>query len=132
MVVAGLLSKIDPITMLSNEMKMLAKKAVQNVATLKPLIIQATSKIINALITRINTPKVSRVSGKVRTISSGLMTAFAKPSKSADAIKDEARSNFSPLKIKLATQSERAVMPQCRRKGLRFSSISGDFLGYRV
>ena len=54
--------------------------------------------------------------GKERTMSSGLMRAFAKPSRSADAINDEALSNFRPLNIRLAIQSESAVMPQCRRK----------------
>jgi len=101
MVVAGLPSTTEPITMLSTDMKMLAKNAVQKVSTLKPFTSRATSKIINALITKINSPNVSSVSGKVRMNSRGLMTAFAKPSKSADAIKDEERSNFRPLNIRL-------------------------------
>jgi hypothetical protein len=45
--------------MLSTEMKMRAKNAVQKLDTMKPLISEATSKIISALITSTNRPNVS-------------------------------------------------------------------------
>ena len=77
-------------------MKMLAKKAVQNPETLKPLTSDATSKIISALITSKNRPKVSSVSGKVNRINKGRTIAFAKPNNKADTNKDDLFSNTIP------------------------------------
>src|SRR6185369_12150149 len=88
-----------PITTLRMEMKMLAKNAVQKLDTLKPLTRRATSKIIKALITSRKNPKVRSVSGKVSTMSSGLTMALAKPRSSADTTRDDALSNFTPLKM---------------------------------
>ena len=98
--------------MLSTETRMLAKNAVLKVETLKPLISEATSKIMSALITRTNRPRVSSVNGKVRINIRGLIKAFANPSTSADAIRDVTLSNFRPLNMKLAAQSEIVVIPQ--------------------
>ena len=108
---------------------MLAKKAAQKLDTLKPVTRDETSRIIRALITNRNKPNVKNVSGKVKTISSGLTMAFAKPNKSADMINAEGLLNRIPLKIRLVNQSEIAVMPQCRRNGERLSSIK-LFLGF--
>ncbi len=57
------------------------------------------SRIISALITSRNRPKVSSVSGRVSTISSGLTTALAKPSRSAETINADVLSNRTPLKM---------------------------------
>ena len=104
-------------------MKMLAKKAVQKPDTLNPFTSAETSRIMSALITSRNRPKVSSVSGRVSTISSGLTTALAKPSRSAETISADVLSNRIPLKMWLATHSERAVMAQCSRKGVRLCSM---------
>ncbi len=109
--------------MLNSEMKMLAKKAVQKLDTLKPLISQATNWINIALMTKTNSPNVSNVSGKVSTKSIGRMMALAKPSISAETIKVEKLTNFRPSKSKLATQSDTAVLIHCRRKGVRLVSM---------
>ncbi len=87
------------ITMLSIDTKMLAKKAVQKLDTLKPLTRPDTIMIINALMTNRNNPKVTKVSGRVNTISSGFTTAFARPSSSADTTRDEVSANLTPLKM---------------------------------
>lgn len=121
---AGLsLGKMAPIAKLSTEMKILAKNAVQKPETLKPVTRDETSRIIKALITNRNRPNVKKVNGKVRTMSSGLTTAFAKPSSSADTINAEVLLNRIPWNRRLVTQSEIAVMPQCSRKGERLLSM---------
>src|SRR5674476_1048627 len=104
-------------------MKMLAKKAVQKLEALKPLTSDATSRIISALITSRNRPNVRNVSGKVKTTSSGFTMAFAKPSSSAETIKDDVSVNLIPAKMRLATQSESAVIPQCTRNGVRLCGM---------
>jgi hypothetical protein len=54
---------------------------------------------MSALITSRNRPKVISVSGRVSTISSGLTTALAKPSRSAETISADVLSNRTPLKM---------------------------------
>ncbi len=93
-------------------MKMLAKKAVQNPDILKPGTADATSSIIKALITSRKNPKVKIVSGMVRKMTTGLMTALASPSKSADMSRDCLLLNEMPWNMKLAIQSDIAVIPQ--------------------
>ena len=56
---------------LSSDTKMLAKRAVQKLETVKPFTIHATSLIMSALITRRNKPNVMSVSGNVRKIREG-------------------------------------------------------------
>ena len=51
--------------------------------TLKPGTISATSQKSKALITKINNPSVSSVTGSVRMTSIGRMIAFTRPSTSA-------------------------------------------------
>ena len=104
---------------------MLAKNAVQKPDTLNPLTSDDTSKIIRALMTRRNKPKVRKVSGKVSTMSSGLTRAFAKPSNSAEKINDEVLANRIPLKSRLAAHSDTAVMVQCRKNDVMLSSLQG-------
>src|SRR5512133_1277558 len=104
-------------------MKMLAKKAVQKLDTLKPDTRDATSRIISALITSRNRPKVKNVSGKVSTMSSGLTMALAKPSNSAEMIKEAVLLKRMPWNSRLAIQSAIAVMAQCRRKGERLLTM---------
>ncbi len=93
-------------------MKMLAKNAVQNPDTLKPGTRDDTRSIISALITSRNKPKVISVNGMVSNMTIGLMTALAKPSSSADTNKDCLFEKEMPWNMKLATNSESAVMPQ--------------------
>ncbi len=78
---------------------MLANKAVQNPDTVKPRTIDETSSIISAFITSRNNPNVSSVSGRVSSMSKGLMIAFAKPSSSAAISNEDGVVNLMPLKI---------------------------------
>ena len=93
-------------------MKMLAKNAVQNPDTLKPVTIDDTSSIISALITSRKNPKVMSVNGMVSKMTTGLMTALAKPSSSADTNKDCLLEKEMPWNMKPATHNESAVIPQ--------------------
>ena len=77
-------------------MKILAKKAVQNPDTLKPDTIDDTKSIINALITNRKNPKVKIVRGIVNQMTTGLMIAFANPSKSAEINSDRLLENEIP------------------------------------
>ena len=97
---------------LSAAMNMLAKNAVQNPDILKPGTADATSSSIKALIISRKNPKVNIVSGMVSKMTTGLMTALANPSKSADTIRDCLLLNEMPWNMKLATQSDSAVIPQ--------------------
>lgn len=69
-------------------MKMLAKNAVQNPETLKPGTRDETKSIISALIISRKKPKLISVNGMVSNMTTGLMTALAKPNSSADTNKD--------------------------------------------
>ena len=93
-------------------MKMLAKNAVQNPDILKPGTADDTRSIISALITSRKNPKVKIVSGMVRKMTTGLMTALASPSRSADINRDCLLLNEMPWNMKLATHSDIAVIPQ--------------------
>lgn len=76
--------------------KILAKNAVQNPETLKPGTTVDTRSIISALITSKKNPKVISVNGIVRMITTGLMTALAKPNNRADINKDFLLANEMP------------------------------------
>lgn len=102
---------------------MLAKNAVQKLDTTNPLTNEDTSKTIKALMTRRKKPNVSKVSGKVMTMSNGLTMAFAKPNNSAEKINEEVVANRMPPKSRLAAHSDTAVMAQCRKNGVMLSSI---------
>ena len=93
-------------------MKMLAKNAVQNPDTLKPGTRDDTRSIISAFITSRKNPKVMSVNGMVSNMTTGLMTALAKPSNSADINKDCLLEKEMPWNIRPATHSESAVIPQ--------------------
>ncbi len=86
-----------PITKLSKEMKMLAKKAVQKPDTMKPWTSEETSSIMSALITNRNRPNVTRVNGSVRKTSTGLTIAFANPSSKAETTNEDVSANLMPL-----------------------------------
>lgn len=108
----------SPTKKLSTAMKMLAKKAVQNPDTLKPDTSDDTRSIISALITSRNKPKVKIVSGMVSKMTTGLMIALAKPSRSADINSDCLSENEMPWNMKPATHSDSAVIPQCARNSI--------------
>ena len=55
---------------------MLKSKAAKNPETAKPSTNLSAIKIIIALITKMNKPKVTNVAGKVKKISTGLTTMF--------------------------------------------------------
>ncbi|BBJ22437.1 hypothetical protein W01_03640 [Candidatus Nitrotoga sp. AM1P] len=78
----------NPTKKLRTAMKILAKNAVQNPDTLKPGTTDDTRSIISALITSRKKPKVISVNGMVSNMTTGLMTALAKPSNSAETNKD--------------------------------------------
>ena len=102
----------SPTKKLRTAMKMLAKKAVQNPDTLKPDTTDDTKSIINALITSRKNPKVKIVSGMVSKMTTGLMIALARPSRSADINSDCLLENEMPWNMKPATHSDRAVITQ--------------------
>lgn len=91
---------------------MLAKKAVQNPDTLNPGTTDDTRSIISALITSKKNPNVTSVSGMVSNMTTGLMTALANPSKSADTSKACLLENVIPGNMKPATQRDRVIIPQ--------------------
>ena len=62
---------------------MLNNKAGQKPSTLKPLITELVSKTMSALITKVKRPRVIMFTGKVKTIKTGLITAFTNPKKKA-------------------------------------------------
>lgn len=93
-------------------MKMLAKNAVQNPETLKPGTRDETRSIISALITSRKKPKLISVKGMVSNMTTGLMTALAKPNSSADTNKDCLFEKEIPWNMRPATHSESAVIPQ--------------------
>ena len=93
-------------------MKILAKKAVQNPDILKPGTTDDTRSIISALITSRKNPKVTIVSGIVSKMTTGLMIALAKPSRSADINSDFLLANEMPWNMKPATHSDSAVITQ--------------------
>ena len=95
---------------LSSEINMLAKKAVQKPEILKPPTSLDTSNNIKALMTSRKKPSVTKVSGKVRTTSSGRSRALAKPSSKAEMISDEVLEKRMPLNSRLATHRENEVM----------------------
>ena len=102
---------------------MLTKNAVQNPDTLNPRTSHATSSIMSAFITRMKSPNVMSVNGRVSKIRIGRMIAFANPNSSAETIKDDLLSNEMPRKTWLATQSESARIAQWSRKGIRCANI---------
>ena len=103
---------------------MAAKNAVQKPETLNPLTRAATSRIISALMTSRKNPKVTMVSGRVTKMRSGRTTALANPSSSAETNSDCLSRKDTPWKMWLTTQSERVMMPQCRRKWLRLCNMA--------
>jgi hypothetical protein len=91
---------------------MLAKNAVQNPDTRKPGTSVDTSSIMSALMTSKKSPNVMRVKGMVRTITTGLITALAKPSSNADRKSDFLLVKEIPWKTRLTTHRDKAVIPQ--------------------
>lgn len=61
----------------------LKRKAVQNESTLNPPTILVHNKIINALITNKNKPKVRMVTGNVNMTNIGLINILSKPKTTA-------------------------------------------------
>jgi hypothetical protein len=103
---------ISPTKKLRTEIKMLAKKAVQNPDTLKPGTTDDTRSIISALITKRKNPKVKIVRGIVSKMTSGLMIALARPRSSADMNSDCLLENEMPWNMKPALHSDSAVIAQ--------------------
>ena len=91
---------------------MLAKNAVQNPDTLKPGTVEETSSNIRAFMTSTKNPNVRIVNGMVSSMTTGLMMAFAKPRRSADMSNACLLENEMPWNMKLAIQSDTAVIPQ--------------------
>ena len=114
-----------PMNKLRSVTKMLAKNAVQNPEILNPGTSDDTRSIISALITSRKNPNVMSVNGIVKMITTGLITALAKPNSSADTNKDFLLVNEMPWNIKPASHKDRAVMPQCARNSIMFCSMLG-------
>lgn len=112
-----------PNAKLSTEMNMLAKKAVQNPEILKPRTRDDTINNSSALITKMNNPSVTNVSGSVRITSSGLMIALENPSSSAETIRDDLLEKRMPLKTRLATHREKDVMPHWIKNSRKCSTV---------
>jgi hypothetical protein len=92
---AGMLSRLSsgpnmsmPTNMLINVTTMLAKNAVQKPEILNPGTSADTSINITALITSKKSPNVINVSGIVRIMTTGRMTALTKPNSNADISSD--------------------------------------------
>ncbi len=100
---------------LNTAMKMLAKKAVQNPETENPRTKWDTIRIISALMTSRNRPKLNRVNGNVSSISMGRTMALAKPSNNAETMSDAVSLKRMPLNTKLATHNDSDVVPQCNK-----------------
>jgi|GEM_PF-6586439 len=75
---------------------MLAKNAVQNPEILNPGTSTDTRSIMSALMTSKKSPKVINVSGIVRTMMIGLMTALVKPNNNAAINRDFLLENEIP------------------------------------
>jgi hypothetical protein len=67
---------------------------------------------MSALMISKKSPNVMRVKGMVRTITTGLITALAKPSSNADRKSDFLLVNEIPWKTRLTTHRDKAVIPQ--------------------
>src|SRR5574343_322289 len=93
------------------ETNRLAKRAVQKPEIVKPDTSLATSSNISALSTSRKKPSVRKVSGRVSNTSRGQSTALAKPSSRAETIRLDLLAKRIPLKTRLATHRETAVMP---------------------
>ena len=68
---------------------MLKSIAIQNPLTSKPLITDEASSINNALITKVNKPKVKILIGKVSTINIGLIITLITPKNNASHKADQ-------------------------------------------
>lgn len=77
-----------PTNMLISVTTMLAKNAVQKPEILNPGTSAETSIIITALITSKKSPNVTSVSGIVRIMTMGRMTALTRPNSNADINSD--------------------------------------------
>jgi hypothetical protein len=105
------------------EIKILAKKAVQKLETVKPLTIDETNIIIRAFRTNKKIPKVTTVRGKVNKTNIGLIMALTKPNKRAEIINDDVSAKRKPLKTALLTQSDSEIIIQCNKKSARLPNI---------
>lgn len=114
-----------PTNKLRSVTKMLAKNAVQNPEILNPGTSDDTRSIMSALITSKKNPNVMSVSGIVKTITMGLITALAKPNSSAETNKDFLLVNEMPWNIKPASHRDKAVMPQCAMNSIMLCSMLG-------
>lgn len=65
--------------MVNNKLK---SKALKNPPTMKPFTILEVNRTIRALITKVNSPRLKRFTGKVRIRRTGLMIKFKRPSTS--------------------------------------------------
>ena len=83
---------------LNNEIKILAKNAVQKLEIVKPLTSAETSINTRAFTTSRNKPIVNTVNGKVKRMSKGFTTALAKPSSKAAISKEPPSAKRKPLK----------------------------------
>jgi hypothetical protein len=88
-----LLGRIMLSIKLTIDMTSAASNAVPNPSTLNPPTIQAVKRIIRALMTKVNSPRVRILSGRVSRIRIGRKKAFRNP------ITRAARSNTHPLTI---------------------------------
>jgi hypothetical protein len=90
----------------SNTLKSSAEK---NPETAKPATNLSANKMIIALITKINKPKVTKVAGNVKKINKGLTTAFNTAITNATIIAETAPDMVTPGKIAAKTTTTTAV-----------------------
>lgn len=81
------------------ESKILKKSAVQKPETAKPPTNLSANKIIIALITNKNKPKVTKVAGSVKKIKMGLTNIFKKAITAATIIADRYPETVTPGKM---------------------------------
>jgi hypothetical protein len=87
----------------------LKSSAVKNPETAKPATNLSANKIIIALITKINKPKVTIVAGNVKKINKGLTTIFNKAITTATIIAEKYPDTVTPGKTVAKTNTAKAV-----------------------
>jgi hypothetical protein len=94
---------------LKTDSKILKSSAAKNPETTKPATSLSANKMMIALITKINKPKVTIVAGNVKKINKGLTTIFNKAITTATIIAEKYPDTVTPGKIVAKTTTAKAV-----------------------
>ena len=117
---------MDPRTTLTNEMITLPRRADAKPATTSPSASQSASMSMPALMTRVKSPRVRRMTGKAKNFTTGLMKALTRAKIAATTTTSSNRSpSRMPATSSAATQSAAALMPSERSSLRRVPSGCG-------